>query len=94
MIFLQIDDCWNHDEAFSKLCRCLVLFLYVVHDNVLSYGTENNLFLFLFFFSLRLLLRRRYFALPSMILNFLRCRPSLIWSWIDSPHTVRTIGEL
>jgi hypothetical protein len=46
------DDSWYHyryHEAFSKLCRCLVLLLSIVHDNVLFYRTENNLFYVIFF---------------------------------------------
>ncbi len=42
-IFLQ-----NDHEEFSKLCRCLVFLLSMVHDNVLSYRTENELFYFIF----------------------------------------------
>ncbi len=36
IVFLQNDERMNH-EAFRKLCRCLVLLLSIVHDNVLSY---------------------------------------------------------
>jgi hypothetical protein len=32
-IFLQNDERVNH-EAFRKLCRCLVLLLSIMHDNV------------------------------------------------------------
>jgi hypothetical protein len=46
-IFLQNDERMNH-EAFRKLCRCLVLLLSIMHENILSYRNKIN-YLFLVF---------------------------------------------
>ncbi len=67
--FLQNHERMNH-ESFSKLCRCLVLLLSIVHDKVLLYRMENKLFysiLFLFTFKVKCLtaLSLRPAQLPS-----------------------------